>query len=137
MSNQQHTHTHTHTAHQEYNYVMTILQYPNIAGYFNSQSQIKVSLSLLFYYLFLAIRNEYTNFGFLDSQLSANGEMLLIIRRDTRTPSFPMHHLISFDALTSSQSDPTFGSSKLYIYNAIWNKNNANQGKKLCTLDLL
>jgi hypothetical protein len=39
-----------------------------------------------------------------------------------------MHHLISFDALTSSQSDPTFGSSKLYIYNAIWNKNNANQG---------
>ncbi len=61
----------------------------------------------------------------MEAILHADMQILLIIGRDSMYPaSKPKHHLETFDKLDDFESE----SSKLYVYNAMWNKINPNAG---------
>ena len=75
------------------------------------------------HFIILAVQNGYTDFGFIDPDISQENEIVLIIRRDSENQLQPRHHLIVFDP-TSVNTE----TSRLYIYNAIWNRNNNRRG---------
>ena len=85
-----------------------------------------MSLYLLCYnteYFYVAVRSDFTDFGFMESDLSANKEVMLLIRRNTAMKHLPQHHLLVFN-----RNDIDSESSRLYIYNAIRNTVSASQG---------
>ena len=67
-----------------------------------------------------AVVSEFTDFGFMEAELSAGTDVVLVIRRDGGNLYKPKHHLLTSDRTTVEKD-----STKLYIYNAIWNKDQA------------
>lgn len=79
--------------------------------------------NMIISYVNAVVKNEYTDYGFMESELSANKEVILIIRRNNRNHDLPQHHLIVFNK--NNINDDT---SKVYIYNVIKNTVSTNQG---------
>lgn len=67
---------------------------------------------------------DFTDFGFAQGELSEGAELLIVIRRSKENPEKPKHDLVIFSP--SDEVEP--GSSKLYIYNAVWNKESPEKG---------
>ena len=67
---------------------------------------------------------DFTDFGFAQRELSEGAELLIVIRRGKKNPEKPKHDLVIFSP--SDAVEP--GSSKLYIYNAVWNKESPEKG---------
>ena len=59
----------------------------------------------------------------MESELSADKEVILIIRRNNRNHNLPQHHLIVFN-----KENINTDTSKVYIYNAMKNTVSSNQG---------
>lgn len=59
----------------------------------------------------------------MESELSQNKEIILLISRNPDNLHKPKHHLIVFD-----HSTVDIDSTKLYIYNGIWNKQHREKG---------
>lgn len=60
----------------------------------------------------------------MESDLSPNMEVIMLLSRHSGDPSKPKHNLLVFD-----QSTIPPDSSKLYLYNAMYNRISNNQGK--------
>ena len=67
---------------------------------------------------------DFTDFGFAQGELSEGAELLIVIRRSKENPEKPKHDLVIFSP--SDEVEP--GSSKLYVYNAVWNKESPEKG---------
>ena len=72
--------------------------------------------------------NTYTDFGFMDAELGNSVDVLLLVRRDSDNPLKPKHHLI-----TSDGNNVERDSSKLFIYNAVWNRAQNEDTGNTCT----
>ena len=70
---------------------------------------------------------EYTDYGFMEGELTANMEVVLVLRRKTEQPAKPQHDLLTF----THKVEQDF--SKLFIYNAVWNNLEKGKGMILCT----
>ena len=59
----------------------------------------------------------FTDFGFMEGELTSSMDVLVVIGRDSDRPDRPKHRLI-----TSDRRHIDAGSTKLYLYNAVWNR---------------
>lgn len=59
----------------------------------------------------------------MESELSQSKEIILLISRNPDNLHKPKHHLLVFDHSTID-----IDSTKLYIYNGIWNKQHKEKG---------
>lgn len=81
---------------------------------------------------FLAeVIRDFTDFGFAQRELSEGAELLIVIGRGKKNSEKPKHDLVIFSPSDAVES----GSSILYIYNAVWNKESPEKGHQLNIYD--
>ena len=69
--------------------------------------------------------NSFTDFGFMEAELSSRMDVLIVIGRDSDNPEKPRHRLITSDS-RNIETDST----KLYLYNAVWNRDETDSPGK-------
>ena len=71
----------------------------------------------------LVVNHNFTSYGFMEPRLNSDMQLLLVISRNNDHPDKPKHYLTTFD-----QNEVDAESSKLYIFNAVWNQIDREQG---------
>lgn len=67
--------------------------------------------------------HKYTDYGFMKGELNEQEKMVMILTRNKKDPKKPHHELLTFPQSVEPDS------SKLYIYNAVWNAETQGRGK--------
>ena len=62
----------------------------------------------------------------MEPRLHSAMDMLLVIGRDGASPRKPKHYITTFD-----HNEVEMDSSKLYVHNAMWNKEDSSTGPTL------